>query len=40
MTVALSELVLVEWGVTEFVTANVKDFQDFGFERTWSPFEV
>ncbi|MXY22998.1 MAG: PIN domain-containing protein [Acidobacteria bacterium] len=26
-------------GVTEFATANVRDFQDFGFERTWSPFD-
>jgi toxin-antitoxin system PIN domain toxin len=25
-------------GVTEFATDNVKDFQDFGFTRVWSPF--
>jgi toxin-antitoxin system PIN domain toxin len=24
-------------GVTEFATANVKDFQDFGFRRVWNP---
>jgi toxin-antitoxin system PIN domain toxin len=24
-------------GVTEFATANVKDFQAFGFERVWNP---
>jgi hypothetical protein len=26
-------------GVTEFATANVKDFQGFGFARVWSPLE-
>lgn len=25
-------------GVTEFVTANESDFQDFGFQRVWSPY--
>jgi len=24
-------------GVTEFATANVKDFGDFGFTRVWNP---
>ena len=24
-------------GVTEFATANVKDFGDFGFDRVWNP---
>ena len=24
-------------GVMELATANVKDFQDFGFERVWNP---
>ena len=24
-------------GVTEFATANVKDFQDVGFSRVWNP---
>jgi len=32
-------LTLRRQGVTEFATANVRDFRDFGFERTWSPFE-
>jgi toxin-antitoxin system PIN domain toxin len=32
-------LTLRHHGVTEFATANVKDFQDFGFERVWNPFE-
>lgn len=29
---------LLHHGVTEFVTNNVKDFEDFGFDRVWSPF--
>lgn len=24
-------------GVTEFATANVKDFEEFGFKRVWNP---
>ena len=24
-------------GVTELATANVQDFQDFGFARVWKP---
>ena len=24
-------------GVTKFATANVKDFQSFGFEKVWNP---
>lgn len=24
-------------GVTQFATANVKDFQDLGFEKVWNP---
>jgi toxin-antitoxin system PIN domain toxin len=28
---------LLAHGVTEFATANVKDFQDFGFARVWNP---
>ncbi|NNC87089.1 MAG: hypothetical protein HKN82_01375 [Akkermansiaceae bacterium] len=27
-------------GVTEFATANGKDFAEFGFERMWNPLEV
>lgn len=26
-------------GVAKFATGNVKDFQDFGFERVWNPLE-
>lgn len=26
-------------GVTEFATANVKDFQDYGFARVWNPLQ-
>ena len=26
-------------GVTEFATANVKDFESFGFARVWNPLE-
>lgn len=33
-------LTLRHHGVTEFATANVKDFQDFGFERVWDPLEA
>jgi len=30
-------LSLCQHGVSEFATANVKDFQDFGFTRAWNP---
>ena len=30
-------LSLLQQGVTEFATVNPKDFEDFGFERVWSP---
>ena len=30
-------LCLLAFGVTEFATANVKDFEGFGFERVWNP---
>ncbi|MCX6937501.1 MAG: PIN domain-containing protein [Verrucomicrobia bacterium] len=30
-------LTLRHHGVTEFATANVKDFADFGFTRVWNP---
>lgn len=26
-------------GVTEFATANVKDFRSLGFDRVWNPVE-
>ena len=31
-------ITLAHHGVTEFVTQNVKDFEGFGFDRVWSPF--
>ena len=33
-------LTLRHHGVTEFATANEKDFRDAGFERVWNPLEV
>jgi predicted nucleic acid-binding protein len=30
-------LALQAFGVTEFATANVKDFEDCGFARVWNP---
>jgi hypothetical protein len=30
-------LTLRHFGVTEFATANGKDFADFGFDRVWNP---
>ena len=30
-------LTLLEFGVDEFATSNVKDFQGFGFKRVWNP---
>jgi toxin-antitoxin system PIN domain toxin len=30
-------LTLQHFGVTHFATANVKDFQDLGFQRVWNP---
>jgi len=32
-------LTLRHHGVTEFATANVKDFTDFGFDRVWNPLD-
>jgi toxin-antitoxin system PIN domain toxin len=32
-------LTLQHHGVTEFATANEKDFVDIGFERVWNPLE-
>jgi len=34
---ARSALSLRAFGVTEFATANVKDFGEFGFARVWNP---
>jgi uncharacterized protein len=30
-------LTLLQYGVTEFATVNVKDFKEFGFRRVWNP---
>ena len=30
-------LTLRQSGVTQFATANVKDFEDWGFEKVWNP---
>lgn len=32
-------LSLQAFGVTEFATANLKDFQGFGFRKVWNPCE-
>ena len=32
-------LTLLHHGVTEFATANVKDFQSFGFSKVWNPVQ-
>lgn len=33
-------LSLIQQGVTEFATVNVKDFQGFGFTRVWNPLSI
>jgi len=30
---------LLEHGVTEFATVNVKDFKEFGFQKVWNPLQ-
>ena len=30
-------LALIAFGVTDFATTNIKDFQDLGFDRVWNP---
>jgi predicted nucleic acid-binding protein len=30
-------LSLIAFGVTDFATLNLKDFQDMGFQRVWNP---
>ena len=30
-------LAMLQQGVTEFATVNIKDFADFGFRRVWNP---
>jgi predicted nucleic acid-binding protein len=32
-------LSLIAFGVKEFATLNLKDFQSFGFDRVWNPLE-
>ncbi len=32
-------LSLVKFGVTDFATANTKDFQNMGFVRVWNPLQ-
>lgn len=32
-------LTLIAFGVKEFTTANIKDFQNLGFEKLWNPLE-
>jgi toxin-antitoxin system PIN domain toxin len=34
---ARTALSLTTFGVTDFATLNLKDFQDFGFRRVWNP---
>ena len=36
---ARTALSLRRQGVTEFATANVRDFKGFGFKRVWNPLE-
>ncbi len=33
-------LCLLQQGVTEFATANLKDFEGLGFRRVWNPLEA
>lgn len=33
-------LTLKQWGVNEFATCNVKDFQNLGFNRVWNPLHA
>jgi toxin-antitoxin system PIN domain toxin len=37
---ARTALSLRAFGVSQFATANIKDFQDFGFEKVWNPLDV
>ena len=32
-------LTLLHFGVTDFATTNLKDFEGLGFERIWNPLE-
>lgn len=33
-------LALQAFGVTEFATANIKDFEELGFARVWNPIST
>jgi hypothetical protein len=33
-------LALQAFGVTEFATANVKDFEGLGFAKVWNPIAI
>lgn len=37
---ARSALTMISQGVTEFATANVKDFEGLGFRRVWNPLKA
>ena len=37
---ARSALTMISQGVTEFATANVKDFEGLGFRRVWNPLKT
>jgi predicted nucleic acid-binding protein len=37
---ARSALTLIRQGVTDFATANVKDFTDLGFQKVWNPLDA
>jgi hypothetical protein len=34
---ARSALAMIAHGVTEFATANIKDYEGFGFRKVWDP---
>lgn len=35
-----TDLCLQAFGVTDFATANVKDFEDTGFAKVWNPMAI
>ena len=37
---ARSALTLTAQGVTEFATANTKDYEDLGFRKVWNPIST
>ncbi|MDA0347734.1 MAG: VapC toxin family PIN domain ribonuclease [Verrucomicrobia bacterium] len=36
---ARTALTLLAFGVKDFATANIKDFEDLGFDKIWNPLE-